>query len=155
MFLFFAVIAKDEDTRRTQLKVTFAAVVRYLVTMEVGLKVFVTGGTGAIGRHAVPALVGMGYTVTELARTADKAALLQNQGAIPVTVSIFDRAALTEAFVGYDAVINLATAIPPTAKFMQTKAWAENIRVRTEGSVAIVDAAIAAGVPRVLQESVS
>jgi nucleoside-diphosphate-sugar epimerase len=57
--------------------------------------------------------------------------------------------------MGNHAVVNLATAIPPTSKFMQTKVWAENDRVRTEGSAAIVDAAIKAGVSRVVQESVS
>jgi len=119
------------------------------------MKVFVTGGTGAIGGHTVPALVRAGHIVTALARTAEKAAQLSKQGASPITVSIFDRAALTKAFAGHDAVINLATAIPPTAKFMQRKAWADNDRVRTEGSAAVVDAAIAAGVPRVVQESVS
>ncbi len=120
------------------------------------MKVFVAGGTGAaIGSPAVTALVRAGHDVTALARTAEKAALLRKKGASPVTVSIYDRAALTQAFAGHDAVINLATAIPPTAKFMQTKAWANNDRVRTEGSAAIADAAIAAGVPRVVQESVS
>jgi nucleoside-diphosphate-sugar epimerase len=68
---------------------------------------------------------------------------------------MFDRAALTEAFKGHDAVIRLASAIPPTSKFLQTKAWAANDRVRKEGSAAIVDAAIAARVARVVQESVS
>jgi nucleoside-diphosphate-sugar epimerase len=68
---------------------------------------------------------------------------------------MFDRQALTEAFAGHDAVVNLATAIPPTAKFLQTKAWTENDRVRKQGSAAIVDAAIAAGIERVVQESVS
>jgi nucleoside-diphosphate-sugar epimerase len=119
------------------------------------MNVFVIGGTGAIGGHAVPALVGAGHTVTALARTPHKAAQLSKQGASPITVSMFDRAALTEAFKGHDAVIKLASAIPPTSKFMQTKAWAANDRVRKEGSAAIVDAAIAAGVARVVQESVS
>ncbi len=119
------------------------------------MNVFVVGGTGAIGGHAVPALVAAGHRVTALARTPDKAAQLREQGAAPMTVSMFDRAALTEAFHGQHAVVNLATAIPPTAKFMQTKAWAANDHVRMEGSAAIVDAAIAAGVGRVVQESVS
>src|SRR5436309_570525 len=35
------------------------------------------------------------------------------------------------------------------------KAWTENDCVRKQGSAAIIDAAIAAGVPRVVQESVS
>ena len=61
------------------------------------MKVFVIGGTGAIGGHAVPALVRAAHTVTALARTPEKAALLSQQGASPITESIFDRAALTEA----------------------------------------------------------
>ncbi len=119
------------------------------------MKVFVIGATGAIGGHAVPALVRAAHTVTALARTPEKAARLSKQGASPITVSIFDRTALTEAFHGHDAVVNIASAIPPTAKFMQTRAWTENDRVRKQGSSAIIDAAIAAGVDRVVQESVS
>lgn len=119
------------------------------------MKVFVAGATGAIGRHAVPALVRAGHEVTALARTPEKAALLSKRGATPIMLSIFDRAALTNTFCGHHSVVNLATAIPPTWKFMQTKLWAENDRVRTEGSAAIVDAAIEAGVFRVVQESVS
>jgi nucleoside-diphosphate-sugar epimerase len=119
------------------------------------MKVFVIGGTGAIGGHTVPALVRAAHTVTALARTPEKAALLSKQGASPITVSIFDRTALIEALNGQDAVVNIASAIPPTSKFMQTKAWTENDRVRKQGSAAIIDAAIAAGVDRVIQESVS
>lgn len=119
------------------------------------MRVFVTGGTGAIGGYAVPALVGQGHVVTALARTPKKAALLAKQGANPVEVSIFDRSALAEAFTGHDAVVNLATAIPPTNQFMAEKAWKENDQVRVEGSAAIVDAAISVGVECVVQESVS
>jgi uncharacterized protein YbjT (DUF2867 family) len=116
------------------------------------MNVFVIGATGAIGGHAVSALVRAAHTVTAVVRTPEKAARLSQQGASPITVSIFDRQALTEAFKGYDAVVNLATAIPPTAKFMQTKAWTENDRVRTQGSAVIIEAAITAGVERVVQE---
>ncbi len=119
------------------------------------MKVFVVGGTGAIGGHAVPALVRAGHAVTALARTPQKAARLSEQGASTVAASIFDRAALTDTFRGHDAVVNLATAIPATSKFMRAGAWAENDRVRKEGSAAVVDAALAAGVGRVVQESVS
>jgi nucleoside-diphosphate-sugar epimerase len=119
------------------------------------MKVFVIGATGAIGGHAVPALVCAAHTVTALARTPEKAGQLSKQGALPISVSIFDRTTLTEVFKGHDAVVNLATAIPPTMKFMQTKAWTENDRVRKLGSATIIDAAIAAGIERVVQESVS
>ena len=58
------------------------------------MNVFVAGGTGAIGGHAIPALVGAGHTVTALARTPKKAAALAKQGVQPVSISLFDRAAL-------------------------------------------------------------
>jgi nucleoside-diphosphate-sugar epimerase len=119
------------------------------------MKVFVTGGTGAIGGHVVPALIRAGHTVTALARTPEKAAALTARGATAVPVSLFERSALAEVFAGHDAVANLATAIPPNSRFMSATAWRENDRVRTEGSAAVVDAALAAGVGRLVQESVS
>ncbi|MEV4577728.1 NAD(P)-dependent oxidoreductase [Nonomuraea jabiensis] len=119
------------------------------------MRVFITGGTGAIGRHTVPALLAAGHTVTALARTPEKAAALAGQGAAPVTVSLFDREALASAFAGHDAVVNLASAIPPMSKFMSAGAQRQNNRVRVEGSAAVVDAALAAGVGRLVQESVS
>ncbi|MEU8800254.1 NAD-dependent epimerase/dehydratase family protein [Spirillospora sp. NPDC048819] len=119
------------------------------------MKVFVTGGTGALGGHTVPELVGAGHSVSALARTPDKAATLAAQGAIPVTVSLFDPSALAEAFSGHDAVVNLATAMPSTALFMVRRAWRATERVRTEGSAAVAEAALNAGVDRLVQESVA
>ncbi|MEU4315587.1 NAD-dependent epimerase/dehydratase family protein [Nocardia sp. NPDC024068] len=118
------------------------------------MRVFVTGGTGALGVHTVPALVGVGHSVTALARSDEKAAELVAAGATPARISLFDRDALTSALDGYDAVVNLATAIPPMSKFASRRAMRANEYVRTEGSAAVVDAALAAGVGRVVQESV-
>jgi nucleoside-diphosphate-sugar epimerase len=119
------------------------------------MKVFVTGATGAIGRFVVPELVKAGHDVTALARSDDKAAQLEQHGARPARVSLFDAAALKDAFAGVDAVCNLATAIPPLAKAARVKAWSENDRIRREGSGTVVDAALAAGVGRVVQESIT
>ncbi|MHA3022484.1 NAD-dependent epimerase/dehydratase family protein [Mycobacterium sp. BMJ-28] len=118
------------------------------------MRVFVTGGTGAIGSHVVPALVAAGHTVTALARTEATAAVLRAQGAAPARVSLFDRAALTGAFTGHDAVLNLASALPPTQRFLLKSAWRECHRIRSEGSAAVADAALSAGVGRLVQESV-
>jgi nucleoside-diphosphate-sugar epimerase len=68
---------------------------------------------------------------------------------------MFDRAALTHAFLGQDAVVNLASALPSTVQFIRRGAWRGNNRVRIAGSTNVVDAALEAGVPRLLQESVS
>lgn len=88
-----------------------------------------------------------GHQVSALARNAAKAERLRQQGAVPVEVSLFDAEALAEVFSGHGAVINLATAIPPMRKFMSARAWAASQRVRTEGSTAVVDAALAASWP--------
>ena len=118
------------------------------------MRVFVTGGTGAIGVHTVPALVAAGHAVTALARSDAKAARLRSQGAEPVSVSLFDRHGLADAFTGHDAVINLASALPSTTAFIRRSAWTECERVRSEGSANVVDAARDAGVPNLIQESV-
>src|SRR4051812_23548428 len=119
------------------------------------MKVFVTGGTGAIGRFVIPALVGGGHEVAALARDDDKAGGLAGQGARPVRVSLFDVGELTEAFAGHDVVANLATAIPPTKDALKASAWETNTRIRTKGSAAVTDAALASGVRQLIQESIS
>lgn len=119
------------------------------------MRVFVTGGTGAIGRHVVPALVDAGHTVTALARAPEKASALAEQGATPVTVSLFDASALAAAFADHDAVVNLATAMPSTGRFVFRRAWRATQRVRSEGSAAVAQAAQTAGVGRLVQESVA
>lgn len=119
------------------------------------MKVFVLGGTGAIGSHAVPALVGDGHTVSALARTPAKARQVIAQGATPIEVSMFDRSALEDAFAGHDAVVNVASALPATNRFMSSRAWKENAHVRVDGSCVVVDAALAAGVEHLVQESVA
>ena len=118
------------------------------------MRVFLIGGTGAAGTPALAALVAAGHEVTALARSPEKADVVAASGASPVIASIYDSGELEVAFAGHDVVVNLATAIPPNTKFMSNKAWAINDRVRREGSTNIVDAAIAAGVGRVVQESV-
>src|SRR5438445_10603587 len=53
--------------------------------------------------------------------------------------------------------MRLSILQPPSRRLRNSckQAWADNDRVRAEGSAAIVDAAIEAGVSRVVQESVS
>ncbi len=116
--------------------------------------IFVTGGTGAIGRHAVSALVAAGHEVTAMARSPQRAGELAAKGARPEIVSLFDERALAVAFAGHDAVVNLASALPRTSQFMRKRAWKRNAEVRIKGSTAVVNAALAAGVGRVIQESV-
>lgn len=119
------------------------------------MKVFLTGGTGAVGWPTVDALVAGGHEVTALARTPEKAAQLAGRGATPITLSLFDEEALASAFVGHDAVANLATALPATHRFTSMRAWQENHRIRTDGSRIVAAAASSAGISTLIQESVA
>jgi len=118
------------------------------------VKVFLTGGTGVIGTRALPALVADGHAVMAVARGPEKADLVRRLGGTPVEVDLFDAAAVKAAVDGSEAVVNLATAIPPLSKASRRKAWALNDRIRTEVSGHLVDAALATGVARHVQESI-
>jgi nucleoside-diphosphate-sugar epimerase len=119
------------------------------------MKVFVAGGTGVIGRRAVARLVAAGHEVTALARSPERAQLVRSLGATPVTADLFEPEGLAASVAGHDAVVNLATHIPPVSRAARTSAWDENARIRTEGAANLVDAALAAGARRFVQESVA
>jgi nucleoside-diphosphate-sugar epimerase len=117
------------------------------------MRLFLTGATGVIGRRAVPALVAAGHEVTAVGRTPEKRAAIEQAGARAVAADLFDAEAVAAAVAGHDAVINLATAIPPASKAIRASAWRMNDRIRREASRNLVDAAVAAGASRYVQES--
>jgi nucleoside-diphosphate-sugar epimerase len=119
------------------------------------MKVFLAGGTGVLGRRALPRLVAAGHDVSVVVRSPAKAEAVAAMGGRPVRVSLFDPDSLRVAVVGHDAVINLATHIPPVTAAARRSAWAENDRIRTEGVANLVAAARSAGVGRFVQESVA
>lgn len=116
--------------------------------------IFLTGATGAVGRPTVRALLAEGHRVRAAVRSEGRATAARSLGVDPVVVDIFDVAALVPAMAGADAVVNLATRIPSPARATLPGAWKENDRIRTEGSAALVEAAMQAGVARFVQESV-
>ena len=119
------------------------------------MRVAVAGATGVIGRAVVPTLVEAGHEVVGLARTPEKARLLERLGAEPHRGSIFDPDRLVAMLDGTDAVCNFATRIPVGLSAIRPRAWRANDRLRTEGVRRVVAAAREARVRRVVQESVS
>lgn len=118
------------------------------------MRIFVTGGTGVIGRRLVPALVERGHSVAALARSPDGQDRLARLGAEPVRSTLFDENTLKPALAGCEVVINLATHMPPSsAGALLPGAWAENDRIRKTGSATIARAATDAGVRVFVQES--
>jgi len=117
-------------------------------------RIFVTGATGVVGAHALPILISQGHDVTAVGRSPEKRARLQAIGARAIELDTFDVAATSRALDGITTVINLATHMPSSSfQMMLPWKWRENDLVRREGSAALVQAALAAGVQRFIQES--
>lgn len=107
--------------------------------------VFVSGATGVLGRATVPQLLASRHTVRALSRGEANDAAIRALGAEPVRGDLFDPDSLRQAVAGADAIFHLATRIPPSSKLRQHSAWAENDRIRAEGTKNLVDAALATG----------
>ena len=118
-------------------------------------EIVITGSTGVIGRRAVRELIAAGHRVTGVTRSARGRERLESLGANAVEADVFDEASLRRAFDGADTVINLLTHVPSVDRMADPAAWAENDRVRTDASAAIARAAQAAGVRRLVQESIA
>ena len=82
-----------------------------------------------------------------LSRSKVNTEVLQRLGAKPVPADLFDTQALVQALAGCeaDAILHLATSIPPMMQMGQRKAWQENDRIRREGARVLVNAALAVG----------
>jgi len=119
------------------------------------LRIFVAGATGVLGRRVVPLLAGAGHHVTALSRREATDRSLAEAGATPVRADLFDPESLREALAGHDTVINLATHIPPARAAFRRRAWKENDRIRTVGAATLAEAARAAGVSTLIQESIT
>lgn len=119
------------------------------------MKVFVAGATGVLGHRTVARLVAAGADVTGLARSSEGACRIDGLGARAAQVSLFDREQLAAVVAGHDVVVNLATSIPTGERAGSPEAWQENHRIRREGSRNLVDAALAAGASKYLQESIA
>jgi 2-alkyl-3-oxoalkanoate reductase len=119
------------------------------------VRVLLIGSTGVLGSAALPGLLAAGHKVTGLARDEERATVIKKMGAEPVVADLFDAESLTDAMHGHDAVINLATRVPVGGKLIRSASWAENGRIRVEGSKALVQAAKAADVGILVQEGVA
>jgi nucleoside-diphosphate-sugar epimerase len=119
-----------------------------------GMRVFITGATGVVGSRVVPLLLEEGHEVTAVVRSPEQRGEVSGTGADAVEVSLFDRDKLRDAVAGHDAIVNLATHIPSsTLRMLMPGGWRANDDIRRVGSSNLVDAAVAGGVGRLIQES--
>lgn len=114
------------------------------------MRVFVAGATGAVGRLLVPMLVAAGHEVTAISRTSAGIERIRGAGATGVQADALDARSL------HDAV---AAAAPEVVIHQLTDLsgadGAANGRMRREGTRNLVDAAKAAGVGRIVAQSIS
>ncbi|MGW7002447.1 NAD-dependent epimerase/dehydratase family protein [Streptomyces sp. NPDC054933] len=113
------------------------------------MRVFVAGATGAVGRLLVPLLLAAGHEVTGTSRSPAGVDRLRAQGAAAVQVNALNadglRRAVAEA--APDAVIHQLTDLADAD-------GTANSRLRREGTRNLVDACQAAGVGRVVAQSI-
>jgi nucleoside-diphosphate-sugar epimerase len=125
---------------------------------DLQMKIFVAGGTGAIGRPTLDQLLAKGHHVIALTRTQERAQSLAAQGIEPAIADVFDAEAVKAAVIRAqpEVVIEQLTALPKnyTRESMNATA-ALNTRIRSEGGGNVLAAAKAAGVRRFLKQSMA
>jgi len=120
------------------------------------MKIFVAGGTGAVGRPLVAKLLAKGHSVVALTRSPDEAHALVDRGIEPAIADVFDTYAVKAVVTRSqpEVVIEQLTALPKhytRAEFNAAAAF--NTRLRLEGGANVLAAAQAAGVRRYLRQS--
>jgi nucleoside-diphosphate-sugar epimerase len=124
------------------------------------VRIFVAGGSGALGRRLVPQLVARGHQVTATTTSPARLGLLASLGAEAVVMDGLDATSVKEAVVQArpDAVVHQMTAISvthagkPDLKHMD-RWFAGTNRLRTEGTDHLLAAAESAGVSSFFAQS--
>jgi 2-alkyl-3-oxoalkanoate reductase len=119
------------------------------------MRVFVTGASGALGRHLVPGLVAAGHQVTATTRTPGKAGQLRAAGAEPVVLDGLDRDAVIAAVraAAPEVIVHEMTALAGLRSLRHPdQTFAATNELRTRGTDNLLAAAAAAGTRRVIAQ---
>ena len=122
------------------------------------MRVFLAGAGGAIGRRLVPLLLRAGHEVTGTTRSAATASELARAGVVPAVVDVFDAPALMMAVGAAKpaVIIHQLTDLPRQFDEARIAAsYANNARIRTEGTRNLIAAAQAAAARRFIVQSIA
>jgi dihydroflavonol-4-reductase len=111
-------------------------------------RVFVTGGSGVVGRALVERLVAREEQVIGLARSEQSARVIESLGAGVVRGDLLDEDVLCEAMHGCAVAYNVAGVNELCVEDPRPM-----LRANVDGAVAVVRAAARAGVPRLVHTS--
>jgi len=114
------------------------------------MRIFVAGATGVIGRRLIPLLLADGHAVTAMTRREAAAAELRAAGADAVVADAFNREAVLTAVERARPEVVMHQLTDLTEGTSET-----NARLRTHGTRNLVDAALAAGVRRIVAQSIA
>ena len=122
------------------------------------MRVFVAGATGVIGRRLLPALTAAGHEPIAMTRSPEKADALTAQGIEAVVCDAYDAAGLTRAVADArpDQVVHALTDLPEEINMRRFERDVQSTgRLRREGTRNLLAAARAAGVRRIVAESIA
>ncbi len=122
------------------------------------MRVLLAGATGVIGRQLGPLLLAAGHQVSGTTRDPARAQALAASGIEPLVVDVLDADALTAAVAAAapDAVVHQLTSLPQRLNPRKMGSeLAANDRLRSEGTPKLVAAATAAGVRRIVAQSIA
>jgi nucleoside-diphosphate-sugar epimerase len=122
------------------------------------VRVLLAGATGVIGRVLLPLLLEQGHQVSAMTRSPAKLDALGEAGAEPLLADALDAGAVREALrqARPEAVIHQLTSIPERINPRKiVRDFAENDRLRSEGTAHLVSAAREAGVSRIVAQSIA
>ena len=119
------------------------------------MKILLLGASGVTGRSTLPQLIKDGHDVLAHSRSLDHLSDAARLGATPIEGDAFDPTRLRGWLTGCDAVIDLRVSIPGAATAALPWSWRDYARLRDDGCRAVVDAALQAGVPRVVRDTVT
>ena len=118
------------------------------------MRVLVAGASGVLGQPTVRELLEAGHEVVGLARDDRAAKVIKSLGAEAAGGDVLDRAAVTRAADGAEAIVNLTGALPTGTDGNDARAnWERMERVWRDGTAHLVEAAQAADVQVLIHAS--
>ena len=122
------------------------------------MRVFVAGATGLIGSRCVRLLLDAAHEVSAIARSEESAERLRSLGVGVTVADLFDAELLRGAMAAAqpEVVMHQLTSLPDRLGARgAARRFAENDRMRVEGTRALLAAAAPAGAKRVIAQSIA